>query len=454
MQKNMLHILRGYWFLMKYDDKIMEQALDRLRMIDNEIRDINEDLKTSYYGLDDAIRYKIKKIEIIDNNEILVKIKRTTEEVATKINEITTSFTSDMDKSTTFDDVVLTNGTKEVADTIRNAINDDNYLSIDRKDFASDFDYYNKKLEYLFLNDGTSNKDAVNSVIENFKYLNNNSVSDVENILKSILKIKEEYSEFKILLTANKYDGVPHFLPNNFALVMPMNIDATIVANSLDLFHESIHVLHAFLMDFMYPDNWLEIRDRARINGEDEISNISEYFREMDEYVKVEATEQYYKYFRNEYGMSVEEYKQLLIEECELYNATHAEDQKDVAAIVKYQLDNIYLGIYNNIYYDNFADMRALSDMFDSFYSGKEYESIEKYFPRGHPLGYYDQFDNDSSVIKMDMRFIEQIAQYSVMKNFDTAGAYGFAVSTFGNEWADLLEGVYQSLINFGNDQK
>ena len=309
-----------------------------------------------------------------------------------------------------------------------------------------------KKLDTIrdmFLSDGTTDKDCVDTLVAAYTYLAHNNYTFLDRELDMIITYKRNNKNFYILKTDKK----PYFNFNEDIIYLK--------SESVPAFcHELGHFIHKIGARRAKPNEMDRILFEI-VNDPNTLKRVNQYassFKKIEDRAYIEAQERYEKeyadYFKDH---DLAKIRKLLDEDRE----------NKIRRFIKLGYDTrLIYSVVNNLYncsikefmqrfktvkieelktkilYEKYSSLCALSDILDAIYKGrlsdgllktKDNQKIE--LPIGHGINYYN---GEFSV------FDEIMADYSqIIKDAEGSKLIGYLRYVAGDEFVDSLERFY-----------
>lgn len=315
-----------------------------------------------------------------------------------------------------------------------------------------------RKMEELFMNDGTSNPELISALIKGYKdaLINNYEINIQE--LRSLIEVKTQNID-KFCYIKEENSG---YFSNATGSVYCD--DATIST----LLHETGHALHHYLIDGKIPEKYEEIVEKIKQNTET-LNKVEEYSKKFDElYNKMETSvaKKYNEFFDTHF----EEERQDIID---FLNKSKEEQKEEFKKLgiseetLEIILDSVftmeeYLGHQKRMYIkenvdailrSEFGAYISVGDIIDAIYDGDfksgilKNEKEEKIQPAyGHGIAYY---------FARDHGFDEMFANFCmILKSKDCNEVLNLLKDTLGDDLYNMFTQFYHDNILNSNETK
>lgn len=318
-------------------------------------------------------------------------------------------------------------------------------------------EYLLKRLQELFINDGKSDEQLINALINGYRsaLINNYEINIRE--LENLIKIKENNLNLRYLKKNDR---------GYFSKFDEIICSSQPIINIL--FHETGHALHWYLASNKYPDNYEEIVKKV-INNPETIKKVKEfsdkYYNIREEFKKL-AKEKYKEYYKDYYNIEKNnEIIDFLLKEKEEkkeeFKLLDIDDDIIEAILNEKFTSEEYIKTQKRIFIEEQSDamMRekygaigSISDIIDAIYEG-EFKSEALLDENGevirnvigHGIPYYS--------CKTDFCFCEVIANFSaLLKSKDCNDLLELLKNIIGDELYNLISDFYYNNIVYNKD--
>ena len=316
------------------------------------------------------------------------------------------------------------------------------------------------ELQELFLNDGKSDKEIVESLVNGYRQ---GLIVDYDNCVKELQNLvnvkKQNLNKFYYI----KEKDSGYFKPITGSIYM----DDAVAQVSL---HETGHALHGYLAQSSTPENFTEVVGKAKSNPEfmKKVEEYSDYYMSVRNKVVTRVQKEMNSYFKDYYtDERIEDIKYLLLKsrdelEQEFFFLGMMDDELDSRLI-----DIIVKGMYtpeeyietqkrifinqlgNAVLESEYGGMTVIGDFIDgitdgAFYSGKLLNENGKIITGcGHGLSYY--FGTDHGFDEMVANFASMYKMPNAKENLQ------MLKDIIGEEMYDMISSYYyKNIVNYG----
>lgn len=306
------------------------------------------------------------------------------------------------------------------------------------------------ELREIFLSDGSSDEDLVNTLIRSYKKSLDVGSSFSIREIELLISIKRNNPDFKLVKDYSCY-----YLSNSKTIALySQNI------NSLN--HELGHAFFSCLADKEVPSNYEKIVESVR-NNPNILSKITEfkktfngnqmkvkkyvdgeYFQDYEEHLSDERKREIKEFLNKTREKKIEEYLELGYEREEIetllddnisYEQYIIEDRRITTKEMVRALSDLYI------------DYGAISDIIDSIFVGKFVDGKIKdingdiiYGCSGHGISYYER--------GIEIQFNEVIAEFSeLLKSSYYEESLKYLREIVGDEYVDFILDYYENKI-------
>ncbi len=317
------------------------------------------------------------------------------------------------------------------------------------------------ELQELFLNDGKSDKEIVESLVNGYR---RGLIVDYDNCVKELQNLvnvkKQNLDRFYYIKQAN----TGYFMPSTGSIYM----DDAVADTSL---HETGHALHEYLAQTSTPKNYMEVIERAKANP-DFMKNVEEYYdyyRSLSDNAYLRAQEAADTYFKDYYtDEKIEEITKLLSKSREElkqeFGSLGMMDDEFDATIIDIITKNMYKPeeyietqkrifvsqMHDAIMRSEYGGVTAIGDYIDritdgTFQSGKllKEDGTPMIGVYGHGLSYYFATNHG---------FDEMVANFASMSKMPNSKEnLQMLKGIIGEEMYDMISSYYyKNIVNYG----
>ena len=311
------------------------------------------------------------------------------------------------------------------------------------------------------LDDGVSDQQLVALMFNTFKDAMNNDNQKALSVLKMFNTLKKNNPDLKIALATDS--TMAYWDRSESAIVIGKNTTYSNV-----LLHELGHCLYDSVLDGKLPNNWDKISANARyISSNNKVmGNFGNSVSNLDNYIYNMAKEQFEFKLKNDYGLSLDEYEEVIAKQysqiladglegddlrLKLKQLNYGDDVIDMIFTKDYDADDVATAtimgaiseLEDQIYNTQYSDYIALSDIIDAVYEGEKLDlngnQIKTTYTHGSE--YYSNSEANAS-------FHEIIANFTQIKISGHQNSLDCIRAMFGEEFYNLLEETFSKFCN------
>ena len=332
-----------------------------------------------------------------------------------------------------------------------------NYNQTYTKDCQSICPELLEELKDLFYQDGISEEEIINTLIDSYTYLTsvnnkNNKLFELE--VKKLIEIKKN----------NPYDFT--YLKSNEDSYFSSHGGVYIESNIIGVInHETSHAIHYYSNNYKIPDKYFQVIERARNNPNitKEIQKLSKIIKELkekeyQELSKLDIESYYKKIYQGDKLLQLSSFLNSSKEEQrKKFEDNYSKPVLDTILAETFTVDE-YIKQRINIEKKEIVDaairnkypyLIAISDILDAVFIGKYRNGIVKnkngeYIEPayGHGIDYYETTNG----------FIEMIANYGVIiKSKQSEEGIQYLKNIVGDELVDMIKELYEENITIGS---